>query len=206
MNRCFIGKKIVLCTCVLTGVIVLSGCGNTNDEERELAVFSSSVADFKDYILETDEKINELDVSSKESASELLEILDGMNDEFAGFADYTDRVKSQIPDQYESIPGLAKTAIDELSQAVVCYHTAYESETFGKNYADAAYTHYENSMDAVSCIGYILAGEAIPDDIQITVYDITDDEHIIDKWLSGDKDDETSENETASDGISEAVN
>ena len=61
MNKCFIGRRAML-----------SGCGNTSEAEKELAVFSSSVTDFSEYIQEADEKINSLDVSQKESADELL--------------------------------------------------------------------------------------------------------------------------------------
>ena len=202
MNNRFVNKKTMVISTALLGALSLSGCKDAGEQEKELAVFSSSVADFKDYIQETNEKINNLDVSRKESASELLEILDGMETEFAGFAEYTDRIRDRIPDQYESIPELAKTASEELSDAVSCYHTAYESESFDSNYADAAYTHYEYSMKAVTCIGYILAGEEIPDALQVTVYEPTNDEHILDRWLSGGREEDAgsavTENETAS--------
>lgn len=104
MNNRFVNKKTMVISTALLGALSLSGCKDAGEQEKELAVFSSSVADFKDYIQETNEKINNLDVSRKESASELLEILDGMETEFAGFAEYTDRIRDRIPDQYESIP------------------------------------------------------------------------------------------------------
>lgn len=199
MNNFFADKKSLLAASVLFGAISLSGCGNTSDEEKELAVFSSSIADFKDYIQETDERINGLDVNSRESVSELLEILDGMEAEFAEFATLSE---SQAPDQYESISGLARQASEEMSLAVSCYHTAYESEEFESNYAEAAYKHYTNSMKGVQYIGFLLMGEEIPEDENVTVYEITNDEHILDKWLSGDKtngaDSENTENGTAS--------
>ena len=87
MNNGLINKKTLLLSAALLGVLGLSGCGNTSDEEKTLAVFSSSIADFKDYIQEADERINGLDVNQQESASELLEILDSMETEFAEFAE-----------------------------------------------------------------------------------------------------------------------
>ncbi|MDE6053817.1 MAG: hypothetical protein K2G55_08665, partial [Lachnospiraceae bacterium] len=203
MNNCFIDKKVMLCTSVLIGAICLTGCGKTSEEEKALAVFSSSVADFTDYIQEADEKINSLDINQKESVNELLEILDGLDAEFAEFAE---RSKNQTPDQYESVPGLAEQASEEMSHAVSYYHTAYESDEFDENYADAAYKYYTNSMEEVKCIVMLLLGEKIPEGDHITVYEITNDENILDKWLSGDKEDENAENETTSEGISEAVN
>lgn len=200
MNKRFTDKKAVLCTYVLAGAVALSGCEKTSEAEKELAVFSSSVADFSEYIQEADEKINSLDVSQKESADELLKILDEMNAEFAAFATI------KAPNQYESVPGLAELASGEMSRAVSYYHMAYESEEFNENYADAAYQCYANSMTAVKYIGMLLLGEDISEGDNITVYEITNDEHILDKWLSGDKDEENSENETVSEAPSETVN
>ena len=183
----------MLYTVALFGAISLSGCGKTSDEEKALASFSSSISDFTDYIQDADEKINSLDINKKESANELLEILDDMDAEFAKFA------QIDPPDQYESVSGLASQASEAMSNAVLYYHTAYESDPFDENYANAAYQYYSNSMEAVNIIGYLLAGEKIPENDHITVYEETNDGHILDKWLSGDKDGEKNEeNETTS--------
>lgn len=199
MNNCLFDKKTLLVSAALLGALGLAGCGNTSEEEKTLAVFSTSVADFKDYIQEADERINSLDVNKRESADELLEILDGMEAEFVEFAKLS---KDQAPSQYESISRLAEQASSDMTAAVSYYHTAYESEEFDKNYADAAYQHYIYSMEAVKYIGMLLKGEEIPENDHVTVHEITNDEHILDKWLSGDKDNpdgENAENETASD-------
>lgn len=203
MNKRYIDKKVILASSVLLGAVSLSGCGKTSEEEKELALFSSSIADFAEYIQEADAKINGLDVSKKESAGELLAILDDMDAEFAEFAELAE---IQAPDQYESVPGLARLASEDMSQAVSYYHTAYESEEFDKNYADAAYQCYSNSMKDVKYIGILLMGEDIPEDDNVTVYEITNDEHILNKWLSGDREDNSAENETASEWSSEAAN
>ena len=196
MNNGLINKKTLLLSAALLGVLGLSGCGNTSDEEKTLAVFSSSIADFKDYIQEADERINGLDVNQQESASELLEILDSMETEFAEFAELS---KAQAPNQYESISRLAEQASSDMTMAVSYYHTAYESEEFDKNYADAAYQHYTYSMEAVKYIGMLLKGEDIPENDHVTVQEITNDEHILDRWLSGDKEEDAENKTTASD-------
>lgn len=196
MNNGLINKKTLLLSAALLGVLGLSGCGNTSDEEKTLAVFSSSIADFKDYIQEADERINGLDVNQQESASELLEILDSMETEFAEFAELS---RAQAPNQYESISRLAEQASSDMTMAVSYYHTAYESEEFDKNYADAAYQHYTYSMEAVKYIGMLLKGEDIPENDHVTVQEITNDEHILDRWLSGDKEEDAENETTASD-------
>ena len=77
MNR-ILDKKMILIVATLTSTAYLSGCGKTSDEEKALAVFSTSVSEFADYIKDTNEKINSLDASQEESVIELLEILDDM--------------------------------------------------------------------------------------------------------------------------------
>lgn len=179
-------KKILLYTAALLGVVSLSGCADTtNEEEKELASFSESIAEFTDHMQEADTQINNLDVTKKESVDELLAILDQMNTEFATFSTI------QVPDQYESVSGLAARASEAMSEAVSCYHTAYESEVFDKDYADAAYKYYSYSMKACTYIGMLILGEPLPEDANITVYETTNDEHILDRWLSGSKEEET---------------
>ena len=182
MNKSFRDKKVMLAAAALLGAISLSGCGDTSEEEKELAGFSASLAEFSEYMQEADEQINNLDTSRKESVDDLLEILDQMDAEFAEFA------MIQVPAQYEGISELAKHASETMSEAVSCYHKAYESENFAQNYADGAYQFYTLSMNYVGYIGMILLGEPLPEDAHVTVYEVTNDENILDRWLSGDKD------------------
>lgn len=170
-----------LLSAAMLGAVFLSGCGSSNEEEEALASFSSSIADFTDYIQDADEKINNLDSSRTESADELLEILDDMDAKFAEFASI------EMPIQYEGVKGLAKQASEEMSLAVSHYHTAYESEPFNENYADAAYQCYKNSYEYVQYMGYLLAGEEIPENDHVKVYEETNDQNILDRWLSDDE-------------------
>lgn len=198
MNNQLTFKIIKLLSAAMLSSVFLSGCGSSSKEEAALASFSSSVADFTDYIQDADEKINQLDINKTESADELLEILDGMDTKFAEFASI------EMPAQYEGVKGLAKQASEEMSLAVSHYHTAYESEPFNENYADAAYQCYRNSYEYVQYMGYLIAGEKIPENDHVKVYEETNDKNILDKWLSDDEK-ESSEINTASDQISEAA-
>lgn len=191
-----LNKKNKVLFAALLGAVCLSGCGNTSDEEKELASFSTSVSEFTNYISESGEKINNLDVNKKESAEELLAILDDMDAEFAKFAEL------KAPDIYESVETLADGASTNMSMAVSYYHSAYEADEFNTDDADVAYQYYTRAMKNIKGIGYVLSGEEIPTDEDITVYEKSNDGHILDKWLSGDED----ENEMTSETISEAVN
>lgn len=184
-------KKYKILLAAMLGAICLSGCGDT-DDEKELADFSASVSDFTDYINESGEKINELDVNDKESVTQLLAILDDMDAEFAKFAEL------KAPAIYESVETLADGASTNMSMAVSYYHSAYESEEFNADDADVAYQYYTRAMKNVKGIGYVLSGEEIPTSEDITVYEKSNDGHILDKWLSDD--------ETASETVSEAAN
>ena len=204
-NKPFTIKTIRIFSAAMLGAAVLSGCGDTNAEEEALlflssqfslfllASFSSSVSDFTDYIQDADEKLNNLDIYQATSADELLEILDEMDARFAEFASI------DMPAQYEGVKGLAAQASEEMSLAVSHYHTAFESEPFNENYADAAYQCYKNSYEYVQYMGYLIAGEKIPENDHVKVYEETNDKNILDKWLSDDE----SETNTASDQISE---
>ena len=50
-------------------------------------------------------------------------------------------------------------------------------------------------MEGIKYIGMLLLGEKIPESDNVTVYEITNDGHILDKWLSGGDEDD---GETAS--------
>ena len=165
MNNQFTFKTFRLLAAALLGAVSLSGCTDSSEEEKTLASFSSSVADFTDYIQEADGKINNLDVTKKESADELRELLDDMDAKFAEFAN------TQMPAQYENVKDLAVQASEEMSLAVSHYHTAYESEPFHESYADAAYQCYERSYECVQLMGYLLAGEKIPENDHVKVYE-----------------------------------
>lgn len=191
-----LNKKNKILLVALLGAVSLSGCGNTSDEEKELASFSTSVSEFTNYISESGEKINNLDVNKKESAEELLAILDDMDSEFARFAEL------KAPDIYESVETLADGASTNMSMAVSYYHSAYEADEFNADDADVAYQYYTRAMKNIKGIGYVLSGEEIPTGEDITVYEKSNDGHILDKWLSGDED----ENEMTSELFSEAVN
>ena len=194
MNR-ILDKKMILIVATLTSTAYLSGCGKTSDEEKALAVFSTSVSEFADYIKDTNEKINSLDASQEESVIELLEILDDMDNQFETFS------QLEAPLQYAGVSNLARQASTGMSLAGSSYHTAYESEPFDENYANAAYQCYSNSIEYIRYIGYLLKGEKIPENDHVTVYEELNDENLLDKWLSGDD-----KNEAAYDNEPEAAN
>lgn len=102
----------------------LSGCGSSNDAEKELADFSSKISDFTEYIKDVDTQINSLDVTDKASVDDLLTILDDMDEEFKQLAEI------DAPPQYQDVENLADEASENMSLAVSCYHSFFENEAF----------------------------------------------------------------------------
>ncbi|MDE7323335.1 MAG: hypothetical protein K2N73_11580 [Lachnospiraceae bacterium] len=194
-----LNKKYILLPAALFCALCLSGCNKSNEDEIALASFSTSVEDFTKYMKDAEEKINMLDVEQKESVDELLSILEGMNDKVAAFCNVAP------PSQYVGITNPLNTASEHMSSAVSYYHSAYESDTFNENDASVAYQHYQISMKWIRIAGYMIAGDEIPDDEHVTVYEETNDSHILDKWLDGDKAEDAEDSETAPETTSEAV-
>lgn len=173
-----------LCTVCTVG---LCGCAKSGTEEEiKLADFSASMSKFSDYINSADEKLNNLDSSSPESVTQMLEILDDMNAEFEKFANI------EVPDQYEGIESLADEASQHMNDAVNAFHSVYEAEEFNEYEAAVALQRYTWAMTRIEYIGYILSGDEIPANDHVTVYEETNDAHILDKWLSDDNDSEDS--------------
>jgi hypothetical protein len=179
-------NKILLAS--LAGAFILTGCGKTSNEDKEIAAFSSSVADFTSYLTDAGEKINNLDTTQSESCDELLEILDEMDEEFEKLASLN------VPDSYDGFNTLAQSASANMSNAVSYYHLVYDSDDgeFDYDASQTAYEYYMRAMLEVECIGYILSNQDIPDTlledagIHVTVSGESSDESILNKWLGDD--------------------
>lgn len=184
MNR----YKFKILPLTLGIALYISGCGKNTDEEKALADFSQSISDFSAAIREADEKINSLDVSSDTSVNELMQILDDLDVEFTRLAEI------EVPQQYAGIESLADQAGQNMSNAVLYYHSAFEAENFNQNDADVAYQYYERAMQRVEYIGYILTGDEIPEDENVTVYEEDNDSMLLEKWLNDDENEGENEN------------
>ena len=172
-------KKFTLLTIMAT-VICLSGCSAKTDEEKKLADFSSSISDFTNVIKEADAQIDAIDATNQDAPAELLEILDGLDDEFKKLSELA------VPEQYKSIEELADEASTNMSNAVSYYHSAYDTGVYNEQDADIAYQYYTRAMTRVQYIGYILVGE-VPEGENITVQEEMMENKLLDKLLHDDE-------------------
>lgn len=175
-----IKKNSLTILAIMMALLCLSGCNTKTEEEKELADFSASISAFTAVIKEADEHINAIDATSTEAPSELLEILDGLNEEFKKLSELA------VPEQYRSIEDLADEASDNMSNAVSFYHSAYDTGIYNEQDADIAYQYYSRAMIRVQYIGYILVGE-VPEGENITVQEEMMENKLLDKLLHDDE-------------------
>lgn len=180
--------KYKLTVAALLCAACMAGCSKPSDEEIALASFSSSIKDYTDYMKDADQKINSLDTGSRESVENLLSILDGMNEETAKL------MALEVPAQYAGIKNPVEMAADNMSDAVSYYHSAFEGDTFSENDADAAYQYYQASMKCIGIIGCVIAGDEIPQDEHVTVYEENNENRLFDKWFDEESAENASEN------------
>lgn len=183
------------CNYILASVVAalcLCACGHT-EEERELADFSASISDFTAAIQDADQQINELDTTTEDASDRLLELLDGLDEEFKSLAELS------VPEQYQSIETLADEASENMTNAVSYFHSAYEAEEFNEQDANVAYQYYTRAMTRVEYIGYVLVGE-IPENDHVTVQEQEiNDNSFIDKLLDNNSEEQaTTETTSAS--------
>lgn len=172
-------NKLIFITALVS--VCLFGCGSTKDEERALAAFSSHISGFTQYIKEADAQINSLDAGDEASAERLLDILDGMDEEFKKLAEI------DAPEQYQDVEKLAREASENMSLAVSGYHSFFESRPASVHDADEAYDYYMRSMKRVRYIGYMLTGGEIPEEENVTIYHEAADGSILHKLISDDE-------------------
>lgn len=165
---------------IITTAICLGGCNTKTDEEKELADFSASISGFTTIIKDADAQINAIDTTSKEAPTELLEILDGLDEEFKKLSELA------VPEQYRSIEDLADEASANMSNSVSYYHSAYDTGIYNEQDADIAYQYYTRAMTRVQYIGYILVGE-VPEGENITVQEEMMENKLLDKLLHDDE-------------------
>lgn len=133
--------------------LVLTSCGSLPSQET--SAYQNDMTDFTNKIVELGESINRIDANSDTAVSELLSYYDEMD---AAFFSLTEM---DIPDEYADAEILAERASKYMTQAVLYYHTAFESETFDDMALETANTYYEKAITYVNYIGEVLLGSHV---------------------------------------------
>ena len=139
-----------------TSLLFLSGCQNN----PELDNYKANMNQFFENIKVFDSAINAIDPSSESAASDLLNILDSMETSFSQMASL------EVPDSFPGVEELADEASSYMTEAVSCYHQAFEGETYSASMADVAKQNYDRANVRLQYIVSILHGE-IPEEIYV---------------------------------------
>lgn len=153
----------VMAILVLCFSLLLCGCGN----KEELEFYKSNMNQFFENVKVYDSSINAIDPESETAVTELLSLLDSMDQSFAQMASL------EVPDGFPGVEQLADEASVYMTEAVSYYHQAFEGESYNASLADVAKQNYDRANVRVQYIVSILHGD-IPEEIY--VYDTENDE------------------------------
>ncbi len=160
----------------ITCLVSLTGCGS----DAGIETYKANMNQFFENVEIYDASINAIDPNSETATSDLLTLLDSMNTTFAQMATL------EVPEGFPGVEQLADEASLYMSDAVSCYHQAYDDE-YDAVMEDVAYQYYQQANLRFQYIVSILHGD-IPE--EIFVYE---DERTSDKSSSDDASAETME-------------
>lgn len=145
-------KKCIIL--ILVSTIFLFGCGK-KQESGEITVYQQQMSDFQDALSDMNDKINSIDPESENAVSELLSYYDELNQIFLTMNEY------EIPEEYSSVQILSDRAYKYMNQAVLYYHTAFESSPLDQNALETANSYYETAITYVNYIGQVFMGATV---------------------------------------------
>lgn len=179
-------KKIKMCFVLLCGIL-LTGCG---EKDEALEAYQSNMETFFEHVVEYNDNMNAIDVNQEGYVSQMLSYLDGLDAEVAWMAGL------EVPEQFSAVESLADEASDNMTQAVLYYHMAYEGEEYDANIETAAKEYYDRANLRIQYIiiifhGGMPEGDGITYTEENTIFgggymNKTDDEENTDNAESGD--------------------
>lgn len=143
-------------------ILAILLCGCTDARTRKLETYRDNMTRFYDNVNAYNTRINEIDASSDSAVADLLQNLDGLNEEFRLLRSY------EIPEEFHSISNLTTDAADSMENAVRLYHEAYD-DGYQAARVDEARVWYDRANRCIQIILQVLHGEEpTGDDIRIT--------------------------------------
>ena len=147
--------KVVLFI-LLSCSLFLSGCKT----DPALDTYKANMNQFFENIKVFDSAINSIDPNADTAVKDLLYLLDSMETSF------TQMASLDVPDNFHGVEQLADEASTYMTEAVMCYHQAFEGDSYNENIAAAAKENYDRANLRIQYIISILHGE-IPEDIYV---------------------------------------
>lgn len=140
--------KVLLFTALMTA-FCLSGCG----KDAELEEYKANMTTFTENVTDIKLRMDEIDTSSEDAVSELLDCLDELQIQFEDLAEM------EVPQKFASVESLADEASSYMTEAVTLYHDVFEAAEYDEATADVAVQNYDRAMTRLSYISTLLQGE-----------------------------------------------
>ncbi|MBD5396307.1 MAG: hypothetical protein HDR23_05535 [Lachnospiraceae bacterium] len=161
-KRRFIRLTASIAVCIS---LFLTGCGKSNEFDSYKANMNQFFENLRIY----DSSINAIDPESDTATSDLLSLLDSMDQSFAQMASL------EVPDGFPGVAQLAAEASEYMTEAVSYYHQAFEGEEYDAVLADVAKQNYDRANLRIQYIVSIFQGD-IPEEIYTYDDDTADEE------------------------------
>ncbi len=151
-------KKLCAFIAVFLTAVTLTACGR----DPVLEQFRKDMDDFCTKISEIDTAINNIDATSDNAPSELLDCLDELDIVFQAFA------RLDFPEEFDYLESVADESSEFMTEAVKNFHAAYSNNTYNENTAEYAKQYYVKAYKRVQIIITFLHGD-IPDDADLII-------------------------------------
>lgn len=143
-------KNIKSICLVLFLLLLLTGCGKKDEALEE---YQTNMETFFEHIVEFNDNMNAIDVSQGDYVSQMLDYLDALDAEVAWMA------QLEVPDEFLVVESLADEASENMTQAVLFYHMAYDNGEYDENIEAAAKEYYDRANLRIQYIITLLHGE-----------------------------------------------
>ena len=131
-------------------LLLLAGCGKKDEALEE---YQTNMEAFFEHIVEFNDNMNAIDVSQGDYVSQMLSYLDALDAEVAWMA------QLEVPDEFSAVESLADEASENMTQAVLFYHMAYDNGEYDENVEAAAKEYYDRANLRIQYIITLLHGE-----------------------------------------------
>ena len=131
-------------------LLMLTGCGKKDEALEE---YQTNMEAFFEHIVEFNDNMNAIDVSQGDYVSQMLSYLDALDAEVAWMA------QLEVPDEFSAVESLADEASENMTQAVLFYHMAYDNGEYDENVEAAAKEYYDRANLRIQYIITLLHGE-----------------------------------------------
>ena len=141
-------KKTLLILLALF-TLCFTGCG----KDEQLEQYKEDIANFTTSISDIATRMDNIDTTSEDAVSDVLDCLSEMQYQFSLLAEM------EVPEAFASVESLADEASEYMIEAASIYGEVFTAEEYSEEKAAAAAENYNRAMTRLSYISSLLQGE-----------------------------------------------